>query len=153
MRQGCATDAESPFCELDFPEVFDGIPFDALDVTIVGGADRLATMEATIAQWDLPQVLPGLKALLFINDDENGAGRLVASHLSDGWHPLLELPGLELNAIDWYGYWKPTEAALDYAFDAGSGEAVLGGGDEARFMGLWSDGSPVAPMSTADDFR
>ena len=152
IRDACAGDSGHALCAIDTPESLDGIPPGTVHVTIVGGQARMAEMANTLEQWDLPQIPAANKSLLFINDDERGAPGLRATHLSNGAHPSLQFPGFELDAIDWYGYWKPTEAALDYAFRGASWGYVMGDGADARFMGVWSDGTPVAPMSTASDF-
>jgi hypothetical protein len=147
----CAEDPEHPFCSVNIPPDFSGIPAGVLNLTIVGGGHRLDWLDETIAQWHLPQVPRAMQTLLYIHDDAHGDAPLVATHMSDGAHPYLPIPGFEQNAIDWYGYWKPTQAALAYAFWQDNREYVVGDGDEVTFMGLWSDGTPVVPMSTADD--
>ena len=49
-----------------------------------------------------------------------------------------------LNALDWYGLWKWFDALTDNVFRSGlHRDYALGNTTEQRFMGRWSDGTPV----------
>ena len=61
-----------------------------------------------------------------------------------------------LDAIDSWGYWRPTDAALAeafgetadaFAFCSDTGPTC----DPVRDMGSWSDGTPVARIANAAD--
>lgn len=147
----CEADPQSAFCPLAPPLAYPRIPASTVNVTIVGGEARLDALAPTVDQWELPQVPAVLESIWFIHDDERAGGSLIPTHLSNGAHPILELPGFELDAIDWFGYWKPTVAALSFAFFGTDREYVLGNGDAASWMGVWSDGIPVREMSRADE--
>ncbi|OPZ57207.1 MAG: hypothetical protein BWY87_01673 [Deltaproteobacteria bacterium ADurb.Bin510] len=52
-----------------------------------------------------------------------------------------------LDALDYYCFWKLFDALCDAAFYGLSREYALGDTPEQRFMGLWSDGRPVRPLT------
>ncbi len=83
------------------------------------------------------------KNALLIRSDGHGSPALISDHFS--------IVNNELDAIDWYGYWKPTEAAFNSAFYGIQTEYILGSGPEVHFMGLWSDGVPLRPVVVAED--
>ena len=47
------------------------------------------------------------------------------------------------DALDYFGYWKWFDALLDAAFYDRNRHVALGDTPEQRFMGKWSDGTPV----------
>ncbi len=59
--------------------------------------------------------------------------------------------GPMLDALDWYGTWKLADALLTCSFAGTDCEEALGNTPEQRFLGVWSDGTPVAPAMITDD--
>jgi len=55
-----------------------------------------------------------------------------------------------VNAMDYYSTWKLFDALIDYAFYGTNEEYCLGNTPEQRFMGLWSDGTPVKELTVTD---
>jgi hypothetical protein len=55
-----------------------------------------------------------------------------------------------VNALDYYGTWKLFDALCDAAFTGKNREYALGNTPQQRFMGLWSDGSPVKELIVTD---
>src|SRR5262249_20574377 len=51
------------------------------------------------------------------------------------------------NALDYYGLWKLFDGLSDAAFYHRNREYALGNTPEQRFMGRWSDGTPVKELS------
>jgi pimeloyl-ACP methyl ester carboxylesterase len=51
-----------------------------------------------------------------------------------------------VNAMDFYGLWKLFDGLCDAAFFGKNRKFALGDTKEQRFMGLWSDGSPVKEL-------
>ncbi|RME06987.1 MAG: hypothetical protein D6812_00825, partial [Deltaproteobacteria bacterium] len=52
-----------------------------------------------------------------------------------------------VDALDFYGYWKLFDALCDAAFYQGKNrEYALGNTSKQRFMGRWSDGTPVEEL-------
>ena len=53
---------------------------------------------------------------------------------------------LKVDALDYYGYWKLLDGLTDAAFYGKNREYALGNTAQQRFMGLWSDGTPVKEL-------
>jgi pimeloyl-ACP methyl ester carboxylesterase len=104
--------------------------------------DQFATMifnrSTGIAQAD--------KDLILMRSDGHGEPDLIADHFA----PLSRLNGSGIDALDWYGLWKWMDALSDAAFYGLNRESALGGTPEQQFMGLWSDGQPVAAPEITD---
>jgi acetyl esterase/lipase len=54
------------------------------------------------------------------------------------------------NALDYYGFWKLFDGLCDAAFYGKNREYALGNASKQRFMGLWSDGTPVKELIVTD---
>ena len=103
-----------------------------------------------------PQLARAQKNFLRVGSDEHGRPALVSDHtgVQAGQNVTHFDP---LDGIDWWGYWRPTEAALSEVF--GRGELPAGysafcssAGPSCapvRHMGEWSDGVAVHPMQNA----
>ena len=79
------------------------------------------------------------KDYVVVRSDDHGDPPLVADHFAVGTYA-------ELDALDTYGFWKVTTAAMKCAFGGEGCLYAFGGGEEQVYMGTWSDGTPVAPM-------
>jgi acetyl esterase/lipase len=55
------------------------------------------------------------------------------------------------DAFDWYGTWKWLDALMGCSFDGEWCEYALGNTPEQRYMGIWSDGVPVAQPIVTDE--
>ncbi|HSE16607.1 MAG TPA: alpha/beta fold hydrolase [Pyrinomonadaceae bacterium] len=55
-----------------------------------------------------------------------------------------------VNALDYYGTWKLFDALTDAAFTGKNRDYALGNTPQQRFMGLWSDGTPVKELKVTD---
>jgi len=91
------------------------------------------------------------KNLLLVRSDAHGEPRLVSDHL--GVQAGRNRP---LNAIDWWGYFRPSDAALREAFGGEGAPSIFCSEpgprcDWARDSGVWSDGRPVQPARNAGD--
>jgi predicted alpha/beta hydrolase family esterase len=56
-----------------------------------------------------------------------------------------------VNALDYYAYWKLSDALTDFAFFGRDRDYALGGGPMQTSMGKWSDGQPVTPLEASND--
>ncbi len=56
-----------------------------------------------------------------------------------------------VNALDYYGFWKLFDGLYEAAFYARNREYALGNTPRQRFMGKWSDGTPVKPLIVSDN--
>ncbi|HVU00979.1 MAG TPA: hypothetical protein VHE30_04475 [Polyangiaceae bacterium] len=95
------------------------------------------------------------KNWLVVHSDSHGAPALVSDHLGVQFDPASNAP---LDTIDFWGYFRPTEAALDLVFGVASGGAyspfcrdASAECDPVRDMGRWSDGTPVRRIENAGD--
>lgn len=103
------------------------------DDTIVGNGDALAIWTR------LAEVPEGRKRLVKMQSDRYGSPGLIADHLfpqSDGF-------GGEVDALDWYGVWRPLDSLIACAETGRLCEVALGKDEMAMDMGNWSDGTPV----------
>ncbi len=91
-----------------------------------------------------PQIPRESRNALLVRSHDHGSPALLSNHVA------VTTSG-RLDAIDWFGYWKPTDAAFSCAFYGTDCEYVLGGGPEVRDMGLWSDDVPAKTIVVAED--
>lgn len=78
--------------------------------------------------------------------DAHGAPPLQPAHdipATTLWNPL--------DAYDWYGTWKWFDALMSCSFAHQDCQVALGNTPAQRFMGHWSDGTPVAEPIVTDD--
>lgn len=113
--------------------------------------------------WENSKTIPrSLKNWLVVHSDARGSRPLISHHYgiyAGVGGVLIPNVGVEtpLDAIDWWGYWRPTDAALMETlgtdtpeFSAFCNDAVPKC-DPLRDMGKWSDGAPVVPKENAGD--
>lgn len=97
------------------------------------------------------------KNFLRVRTDMYGTPDLVSNHGGVASGPDAFGVNQPLNAIDWRGYWRPTEGAFREAFGTPfSGYSAFCSSataecDPVRDMGLWSDGMPVVEIQNAGD--
>jgi acetyl esterase/lipase len=138
-----------------FPlEDLSGLPSSLLLVTLVGEDDDL------VFEIDARKIYEGATGVPLANkdyvrmlSDDYGAPALLADHraptspgaLVDG-----EAPGtgarIQTDALDYYGTWKLFDGLVDALFRDAHREYALGDTPEQRFMGHWSDGTPVREL-------
>ena len=56
-----------------------------------------------------------------------------------------------VNALDYYGFWKLFDGLCDAAFYGKNRQYALGKTPEQRFMGKWSDGTPVKELVVTEN--
>jgi len=99
------------------------------------------------------QIPVARKNVIGVPSASHGSVTLLSDHVGiqsckrNSWDPVLPLDG-----IDWWGYWRPTEAVLDYVFHGTHKEYFLGDGPLVRDMANWGDGTPVPKKKTAKDY-
>ncbi|MGH7147571.1 MAG: alpha/beta hydrolase family protein [Nitrospiraceae bacterium] len=97
------------------------------------------------------------KNFLRVRTDRYGTPDLISNHGGVASGPDAFGVNLPLNAIDWHGYWRPTEGGFREAFGTPfSGysafcRSATASCDPVRDMGLWSDGTPVVKIQNAGD--
>jgi hypothetical protein len=85
-----------------------------------------------------------------------GYARTVANSGPSSERMIVDLARLKRNRVDalnYYGYWKLLDGLLDAAFRGTNRAYALGNTPEQRFMGRWSDGTPVAELVVGDPTR
>ena len=120
------------------------VPADTLMLTVVGAEDDFA------GEWWAKPIFAGMSGIpednrdyVTVRSDHHGRPKLRANHLA----PVCMVP----DALDFYGFWKLFDALSDAAFYGTHREYALGDTPEQRFMGIWSDGTPVCELSVTDD--
>jgi hypothetical protein len=109
----------------------------------------------------VPQIPFPNRNLVILRSDYHGSPPLVANHRSPNASNLAyrstrepgplpdALEGLfvrdfpSADAMDYYGYWKFLDGLTDAAFDNRHRLYALGDTVQQRFMGVWSDGTPI----------
>jgi hypothetical protein len=81
-----------------------------------------------------------------LHSDTHGIPALIADHA---------LPATgdygTLNALDWFGTWKLGDALMSCTFAGNDCDSAFGDTPEQRFMGYWSDGTPVDELEVLPD--
>ena len=117
------------------------IPPGTLLLSIFGADDNFAgSADAKKIFYEATQVALTDKDFLTVQSDSHGTPTLTADHVA----PNAFSSGTT-NALDWYGFWKWTDALTDSAFYGTYRSTALGGGADQTSMGTWSDGVPVNP--------
>ena len=94
------------------------------------------------------------KHYLRVLSDNHGRPALIAEHtgpagddmMSESDYDFLPVWTDQVDAHDWYAYWKVVTAAMDCVTKGDNCEYVRGGTAEQIDMGNWSDGTPVNKM-------
>lgn len=80
--------------------------------------------------------------------DTYGEPALIADHIAPVC--ISDISHSSVDAMDFYSTWKLFDALTDYAFYGINGEYCFGNTSEQRYMGLWSDGTPVHELIVTD---
>ena len=75
----------------------------------------------------------------FGEEDES----VLQARVREGIHKAL---GADVNALDYYGFWKLFDGLIDAAFYGKNREYAFGNTPEQRFMGRWSDGKAIVEL-------
>jgi pimeloyl-ACP methyl ester carboxylesterase len=150
------------------------IPPETLLLAIAGDRDTLVDDEdAKRIYYESTRVSAGNKDFIKLVTDYHGRPDLIASHRAptapdktydngegnrmeqvqaggmggrSGSDPRLP----DVNALDYYGFWKLFDGLTDAAFFGKNREYALGNTPQQRFMGKWSDGAPVKELIITD---
>jgi hypothetical protein len=91
-----------------------------------------------------PQISAENKNYIIVHTDRHGTPELVADHRA----PIASsLWPHSVNALDYYAFWKLFDALTDAAFYGKNREFAIGNTPQQRFMGRWSDGTPVRELT------
>ena len=68
---------------------------------------------------------------------------IIQARVRQGIHQLL---GADVNALDYYGFWKLFDGLTDAAFYGKNREYAFGNTSQQRYMGKWSDGEAIVEL-------
>lgn len=130
------------------------VPKDALWLVVVG-ADDIVVGDATAKRIfrSVRHIPADNRDYVVVRTDRHGEPPLVADHISPcaPLNPRQLLLAQGCNALDYYAYWKLFDALTDAAFFGKNREFALGNTPQQRFMGAWSDGTPVVELLVTDE--
>jgi len=113
----------------------------------VGADDDAAGRQVCDIIWDRTGHIPAVnRDYVVMYSDHYGEPDLDADHLAPAGGPSVQ----EVDALDWYGFWKDFDALRDCAFYGTNCGYGVGDTPEHRFMGFWSDGTPVRELQITD---
>lgn len=126
-------------------EDFSKIPASTLMLVVVGDADTIAgDTDAKDFFKTASAVPPEHKDFIIVHSDSHGTPALNATHFA----PVAnEKMPQSIDALDYYAYWKLFDALSDCAFYKKNCNAALGNTPAQKFMGKWSDGTPVKELT------
>ena len=123
------------------------IPNETLMLVIVGENDTVVGNESgRIIFYNTTQIPLSQKDFVIQVTDTYGEPDLVADHIAPICIPFFNT----VDAMDYYSTWKLFDALTDYAFYGINKEYCLDNTPQQRFMGLWSDGTPVKELIVTD---
>jgi dienelactone hydrolase len=107
---------------------------------------------------DTTQIPLENKDFLLLVTDKHGEPPLLADHFAP-LAPLVSINGNNLSvnitflvdSRDYYGTWKLFDGLYQAAFFGKNQDYALGNTSQQRFMGIWSDGTPVKEIEVTDN--
>jgi acetyl esterase/lipase len=122
------------------------VPRDTLILTLAGADDQIVGSEfSQIIIRNTSQVPPENKDYILMVSDNHGKPALIADHIMPLSVKILFLTFMT-NTMDYYGTWKLFDGLYEAAFYNRNREYALGNTSQQRYMGLWSDGTPVKEL-------
>lgn len=131
------------------------IPASTLLLTVAGDADgAVEDRDAKIIFEQAVALPPANRNFVLMRSDDHGKPALTADHFAptcrrptdDHAGPASKLSYGTPNALDYYGFWKLFDGLCDAAFYEKHKIYALGNTPEQRFMGKWSDDTPVKEL-------
>ena len=137
-----------PGCEGCVLRDLSPIPADTRLVMVVGSDDDMVGEDGAKQVWAaLPQVPADRRAYVRLVTDRHGIPSLVTDHAL----PATAHSWATVDALDWYGIWRPFDALLSCTWGGVDCDLALGDSPERTYMGTWSDGVPVTPAVVVPD--
>lgn len=131
--------------EINFSEISN----ETLMLVIVGEDDIVVGNESAKKIFEQATQIPlSNKDFIIQVTDKYGTPDIVADHNAPICFPKFLFGTVD--AMDYYSTWKLFDALTDYTFYGENLEYCLGNTPEQRFMGLWSDGTPVKELIVTD---
>ena len=128
------------------------ISSDTLLLVVVGDQDGIPRGDSLRIFNRTTQIPLENKDYITLGSDDHGQPALTADHFApicftEGGRIM---SGFGTDSLDYYGTWKLFDALTDAAFYGKNREYALGNTPEQRYMGTWSDGTPVKEMEVTD---
>jgi hypothetical protein len=129
---------------------FSNISNETIMLVIVGEDDDVVSnFSAKIIFNDTLQIPLSNKDFIVQVTDTYGNPDILGDHMAPVCFP--KFLSDTTDAMDYYSTWKLFDALTDYAFYGKNKDYCLGDTPEQRFMGLWSDGTPVKELIITDN--
>ena len=126
---------------------FSNIPEETLLLVIVGEDDTIVGSNPGKIIFNNATSIPLTQKDFIIQvTDTYGEPDLIGDHYAPICLPIFNT----VDAIDFFSTWKLFDALTDFAFYGINEEYCLGNTTQQRFMGLWSDGTPVKELIITD---
>lgn len=145
--------------DIRLPEGYGAMPADTKLLILVGSKDIVVGPHFAKRLWSDTKIQPPFKNLVTHHPDAHNlfapisAGHdeplsLQEEYDNDTFTILIgiALPLTRTNAVDFYCYWKLSEALLNCAFEDQNCGTAFGNTPEQRFMGTWGDGLSVREL-------
>lgn len=145
--------------DIGLPAGYGAMPADTKLLLLAGSKDPVVGPHFAKRLWRDTQIQPPFKNLvthhadaynLFapINAGHDEPLSLQEQYNNNTFTALIgiALPLTRTNAVDYYCYWKLSEALLNCAFENQNCGVAFGNTPEQRFMGVWRDGRPVREL-------
>jgi len=117
-------------------------------LVIVGENDTVVGNESgKIIFYNSNQIPLSQKDFVIQVTDTYGQPDIIADHIAPICIPFSKT----VDAMDYYSTWKLFDALTDYAFYGINKEYCLDNTPQQRFMGFWSDGTPVKELIITDN--
>jgi acetyl esterase/lipase len=139
---GSAQIGESPgsTCQVVPPDA--SLPAGLKAIELTFGEDFRVGHDMPMQVWGTIAQLPAAERdFVVLPSDGHGMPPVIAQH---------ETPVDAVDAADWYGIWKLSDALFACTFEGTWCQFALGNTPGQRFMGTWSDGVPVVEMQVID---
>lgn len=112
-------------------------------LVVVGSDDSVVGDSGSLLVWNqLGNISPDRRRYVIIRSDDHGDPTLTAEHTQ----PWSDSEGLYVDALDWFGTWKLFDALVGCYVESTECSTVFGEPREQRYMGQWSNGTPVVEL-------
>lgn len=119
------------------------LPSTLLAQVLVGDRDTTVGDADARSLWPLFDAIPAAqKDYVTIRSDEHGTPPVIADHTAVGTGNRPD----GIDVIDWLALWRSQDALMSCASSGSDCDVALGDTPEHRFMGTWSDGTPIVPL-------
>lgn len=126
---------------------FGDIPAETYMLVVIGEEDTVVGTEPGKIIFENATEIPlSQKDFIIQVTDTYGEPDLVGDHTAPVCLPFFDT----VDAMDYYSTWKLFDALTDYAFYGINEEYCLGNTTQQRYMGQWSDGTPVNELIVTD---